>query len=99
VSGLAQNAFEKDEELKTTPRQQFVTSAGFGNCVVVSQGAAAGGAKKAVVRHLFSCEEFTDHSRITQGSRAARSSLAEIEARGGETAEVVKRGITSWIWA
>jgi len=60
---------------------QFVTSAGFGNCVVVSQGAAAGGAKKAA------------------GSRAARSSLAELEARGEGMAEVVKRGIASWIWA
>jgi len=67
---------------------QFVTTAGFGNCVVVSQGgaaaAAAGGVKKP---------------KRAAGSRAARSSLAELEARGGEMVEAVKRGITSWIWA
>jgi len=66
---------------------QFVTSAGFGNCVVVSQGAAAaaaGGGKK---------------QKVAAGSRAARSLLTELEARGGETVEVAKRGITSWIWA
>jgi len=59
---------------------QFVTTAGFGNCMVVSQGAAA---KREMVA----------------GSRAARSLLAELEARGEEAVSVVKRGITSWIWA
>jgi len=64
---------------------QFVTSAGFGNCVVVSQGGAAagGGCKKR-------------RQRRAAGSRAARS---ELEARVGEIPEVCKRGNTSWIWA
>jgi len=59
---------------------QFVTTAGFGNCMVVSQGAAA-------------------KREIVGGSRAARSLLAELEARGEEAVSVAKRGITSWIWA
>jgi len=59
---------------------QFETTAGFGNCVVVSQGAVA-------------------KREIAAGSRAARSLLAELEARGEEAVSVVKRGITSWIWA
>ncbi|KIM47124.1 hypothetical protein M413DRAFT_440651 [Hebeloma cylindrosporum] len=60
---------------------QFVTTAGFGNCMVVSQGAAV------------------KQREIAAGSRAARSLLAELEARGEEAVAVVKRGITSWIWA
>lgn len=64
---------------------QFVTSAGFGNCAVVSQGAAAAASGK--------------RQKTVAGSRAARSSLAELEARSGEMAVAVKRGITSWIWA
>jgi len=64
---------------------QFVTSAGFGNCAVVSQGAAAAGGAKAGAKRA--------------GTRAARALLAEIEARGEEALDVVKRGITNWIWA
>lgn len=96
-------AFEDKEsrKLKITYRQQFVTSAGFGNCVVVSQGAAAKREMVAVCRYrsCIPCEKDANQRRNIQGSRAARSLLAELEARGEEAVSVVKRGVTSWIWA
>jgi len=59
---------------------QFVTSAKFGNCVVVQQGAAAQVNKVA-------------------GTRAARALLGELEQRGEEIVDVVKRKASQWIWA
>ncbi|KAF5310567.1 hypothetical protein D9619_008197 [Psilocybe cf. subviscida] len=83
---------------------QFTTTAGFGNCVVVSQGAAASGnannnkgnanAKNGNGRNR--------KGRAVAGSRAARAllaELAELEARAEEGLDVVKRQVSGWLWA
>ncbi|KAH9478572.1 hypothetical protein JR316_0009029 [Psilocybe cubensis] len=59
---------------------QFVTSAGFGNCVAVTQAANARANAATGSRN-----------RRAAGTRAARAMLAELEARGEEIAELVKR--------
>jgi len=66
---------------------QFVTTAGFGNCVVVSQAAATNNGASA------------NKGGRKAGTRAARSLLDELQTGGEEAVEVVKRGLTSWIWA
>jgi len=78
---------------------QFVSSAGFGNCVAVTQGGAAaaaggaqGGAKKGGAKKQ-------KQNRKRSGTTAARALLADIEERGEEAYEVVKREIASWLWA
>ncbi|TEB23359.1 hypothetical protein FA13DRAFT_1740121 [Coprinellus micaceus] len=63
---------------------QFRSVAGFGNCVVVQQGAAGAGAGA---------------NARQGGTRAARAMLAEIAERGEEAIEVVKRKASQWIWA
>jgi len=62
---------------------QFESPAGFGNCVVVQQ--AAGKAKQA--------------GNAAGGTRAARALLAELEQRGEDAVELVKRKASQWIWA
>jgi len=71
---------------------QLVTSAGFGNCVAVSQGAAAAGAGAGAAAG-------GKKAKRAVGTRAARAMLAEIEARGEEAVNVVKRSVVNWIWA
>jgi hypothetical protein len=62
----------------------FVSTAGFGNCVVVTQAAAA--AKREYLR------------TGTLAARAVLAELSEIEARAEEGIEVVKRGVSSWFF-
>ncbi|THV07948.1 hypothetical protein K435DRAFT_772282 [Dendrothele bispora CBS 962.96] len=128
----------------------FKTTAGFGNCVAVSQGAGAGaaatgagaatgaatgagtatGAGAAAANNGAATGAATGAAaanngaaaagttgttttttgngkgrgrgrggRGRAGTRAPRALLAELEARGEETLEVVRRGIVDWIWA
>jgi len=138
---------------------QFVSTAGFGNCVVVSQGAAGAaagsaaavgtaaagaaaagtaaagtaaagntaaagtaanastkagaaagkaGAKKHGAKKQKAGKKAAAGGKkaaaggkkaAAAGTRAARALVAELEARGEEAVQVVKRGLTSWIWA
>jgi hypothetical protein len=127
---------------------QFTTTAGFGNCVVVSQGAAtasnataaaattaasnataaaattnsttdaATGAatttttttaagKKHKGKHAKAAAAAAAAGNVAKvnadkakaGTRAARALLADLEVRGEEALDVVKRGVLSWVWA
>ncbi|KAK7049933.1 hypothetical protein VNI00_005363 [Paramarasmius palmivorus] len=40
-----------------------------------------------------------NRAQLAAGSRAPRALLAELEARGEEAVQVVKRGVMSWMWA
>ncbi|KAF9449818.1 hypothetical protein P691DRAFT_727270 [Macrolepiota fuliginosa MF-IS2] len=61
----------------------FKTLGGFGNCVAVQQSV------------LVSPELL----EVPLGTRAARALLADLEERGGEIVNDVRRGIASWAWA
>jgi len=97
---------------------QFVSTAGFGNCVAVSQGgaaaaaapaagagaaaaagAAAKGAAKKGAKKGAAKKGAKKAKKARAGTTAARALLAELEARGEEAVEVVKRGVASWLWA
>jgi len=138
---------------------QFVTPAGFGNCVVVTQAAgsnataaaatnattaattaanattaattdsttaattsnttadAATGAattttttttpKKHKGKHAKAAAAATaagnvakvNADKVKAGTRAPRALLADLEVRGEEALDVVKRGVLSWVWA
>jgi len=135
---------------------QFVTPAGFGNCVVVTQAAgsnataaaastnattaattaanattaattdsttskstadAATGAattttttttpKKHKGKHAKAATAAAaagnvakvNADKVKAGTRAPRALLADLEARGEEALDVVKRGVLSWVWA
>ncbi|KAF9482281.1 hypothetical protein BDN70DRAFT_919205 [Pholiota conissans] len=75
---------------------QFVSTAGFGNCVAVTQGAAAAAAAAPAAAA-------TKKKAARAGTLAARALMAElaseIEARAEETVEIVKRGVASWLFA
>lgn len=93
---------------------QFVSSAGFGNCVAVSQGAggaaaaaggaaagaAAGGAAKGAAGGAKKAKKAKGVKKQAKrsGTTAARALIAELEARGEEAVEVAKRSISSWLW-
>ncbi|KAJ3758281.1 hypothetical protein FB446DRAFT_651913 [Lentinula raphanica] len=78
---------------------QFVTTAGFGNCVVVAQGAATGAAAAANSTTATATAAAAAQANKV-GTRAPRALLSELEARGEEAPiHVVKRGVFSWIWA
>lgn len=131
---------------------QFVTPAGFGNCVVVTQAAgsnataaaastnattaattaanattaattdsttsnstadAATGAattttpKKHKGKHAKAATAAAaagnvakvNADKVKAGTRAPRALLADLEVRGEEALDVVKRGVLSWVWA
>lgn len=59
----------------------FTSTSGFGNCVVVTQGAAV---KREYLR------------TGTLAARAVLAELAELQERAEESIEVVKRGVSSW---
>ncbi|KAJ3827757.1 hypothetical protein EV361DRAFT_793455 [Lentinula raphanica] len=80
---------------------QFVTTAGFGNCVVVAQGAATGAAAANSTTATATAQAAAAAAQANKvGTRAPRALLSELEARGEEAPiHVVKRGVFSWIWA
>jgi len=105
---------------KNTCLVQFVSSAGFGNCVAVTQGAggaaaaaggaaaggaaagaAAGGAAAAKKGNAGKGKKAKGAKKQAKraGTTAARALIAELEARGEEAVEVVKRSIATWVWA
>ncbi|PPQ68872.1 hypothetical protein CVT24_007681 [Panaeolus cyanescens] len=71
---------------------QFRTSAGFGNCVVVQQGAANAQAGNGNGNNR------NRNRGLIAGTRAARAALADIEARGVEATKAVRRSLSSWLW-
>lgn len=90
---------------------QFVSTAGFGNCVAVTQGGATGGAAGAAAGAAAGkkggkggkggkgAKGAKKQQQKRSGTTAARALIADIEERGEEAYEVVKRGIASWLWA
>jgi len=92
---------------------QFISGAGFGNCVVVSQGTAAdtgdstgkttgdsggcSGKSPASTKHAGRMGS-ANIATAPAGSRMARSLLADIGDRGEEALETTKRGTSSWMW-
>ncbi|KAL0959631.1 hypothetical protein HGRIS_011333 [Hohenbuehelia grisea] len=109
----------------------FKSAGNFGNCVVVQQGAAAGGAVAGAAAGGAAAGAATGAAaggaaagaatgaaagragRRPAGGRAGRrpaaagtraprallDALRSVEARGDEDAEVVRRGVTNWVWA
>jgi hypothetical protein len=81
----------------------FKTAGGFGNCVVVSQGAAAAGgaaaggaaAGGAAAGGKGAGGKKGKGARNVAGTRAPRAFLAEL----GSEAAVVKRSVLGWFWA
>lgn len=130
---------------------QFVTPAGFGNCVVVTQAAgsnATAAATSATTAAGTTAANATDSTtaatasnatadaatdaataattpkkhkgkhakaaaaaaaagnvakvnadKVKAGTRAPRALIADLEVRGEEALDVVKRGVLSWVWA
>lgn len=70
---------------------QFTTTAGFGNCVVVQQAAANAQANN-------NGNNRNRNRGLIAGTRAARAALADIEARGVEATNAVRRSLSSWLW-
>ncbi|ESK93349.1 gas1-like protein [Moniliophthora roreri MCA 2997] len=66
-----------------------------GNLCLVSFKSTAGFGNCVVVRQAGNGRR----GLVAAGSRSPRALLQEIEARGEEAVEVVKRSVTSWLWA
>ncbi|KAF8815105.1 hypothetical protein BYT27DRAFT_7080752 [Phlegmacium glaucopus] len=78
---------------------QFVSGAGFGNCVVVSQATATGTGDSTTSKTSGSCSAKSAAKKAGKmGSRMARSFLAVLEDRGEEAVEIMTRDTSNWIW-